>query len=170
MPMASPETDTATSPRPAEHGGLRRETQAGDPVTLAESLMDAAGWTPESFSQDGPNPPYVRIGGKLWVTLSEYEPCFSSARRDRGLFRSKVSVAGHLEKYEAIMVDPLAFEARFGLGEGTEATFPFGAWLTVKRVGFEGVALWGRRQGEVTLPLAALSVASAIWLRPRAET
>ena len=64
------------------------------------------------------------------------------------------------------MVDPIAFEDCFGPGQGTEATFPFGAWLTVRRVGFEGIALWGRRQGEVTLPLAPLAVASAIWLRP----
>lgn len=138
---------------------------AVEPITLAESLMRDAGWAASNFSEDGPNPPYVRIGGKLWVTLSEYEPCFSSVRRDRGLFRSKVSMAAHLQRYGELMVDPLAFEDRFGPGEGTEAAFPFGAWLTIRGISFSGITLWGKRQGEVTLPLEPLAVASLVWLR-----
>ena len=146
----------------------------GEPVTLAQSLMSEAGWGPENFGAEGPNAPYLRIGGKLWVTLTEVEPCFSSYRRDRGPFRSKVAIAGHLAKYDAIMVDPLAFEECFGPGEGTEAVFPFGAWLEIRRVDFSGLELWGKRQGAVTLTLDALAVASAIWLRrkgsaPRSE-
>ncbi|CAO4174919.1 hypothetical protein [Methylorubrum populi] len=141
----------------------------GEPVTLAESLMREAGWGPENFGTEGPNPPYLRIGGKLWVTLTEVEPCFSSFRRDRGLFRSKISMADHFAKYDAIMVDPLAFEECFGPGEGTETVFPFGAWLEIREVGFGGLELWGKRQGTVTLPLDALAVASAIWLRKGAR-
>jgi hypothetical protein len=137
----------------------------GEPVTLGESLMREAGWGPENFDTDGPNPPYLRIAGKLRVTLTEFEPCFASFRRDRGPFRSKVAIVDHLAKYDAIMVDPLAFEECFGPGEGTEAVFPFGAWLEIRRVGFGGLELWGKRQGPVTLPLDALAVASAIWLR-----
>ncbi|MEH3120293.1 MAG: hypothetical protein PGN25_22600 [Methylorubrum populi] len=137
----------------------------GEPVTLAESLMREAGWGAENFGVEGPNPPYLRIGGKLWVTLTGFEPCFSSFHRDRGPFRSKVAMADHLAKYDAIMVDPLAFEDCFGPGEGTETVFPFGAWLEIRRVGFGGLELWGKRQGAVTLPLDALAVASAIWLR-----
>lgn len=137
----------------------------GEPVTLADSLIIDAGWSEANFSEDGPNPPYVRIGRKLWVTLTEYEPCFASVRRDRGLFRSKVSMAAHLQKYDQIMVDPIAFEESFGPEEGRDTIFPFGAWLTIRDVGFGGIDLWGRRQGDVMLPLEPLAVASAIWLR-----
>lgn len=152
----------------AGHDGSYSQFDAGLPseaVTLADSLMAEAGWTPSNFSEAGPNPPYLRIGGKLWVTLTEYEPCFSSYRRDRVLFRSKVSMAEHLGRYDQIMVDPLAFEDCFGPEEGTDATFPFGAWLTIREVRFTGIALWGRRHGRVVLPLEPLSVASAVWLR-----
>lgn len=137
----------------------------GEAVTLAESLMVEAGWSPLNFSDAGPNPPYLRIGGKLWVTLTDYEPCFSSYRRDRVLFRSKVSMADHLQKYDQIMVDPLAFEECFGPGEGTDATFPFGAWLHIRAVRFTGIELWAKRHGRVMLPLEPLAVASAVWLR-----
>lgn len=143
----------------------RGDADSAEPVTLAQSLIRDAGWTAASFSQDGPNPPYLRIGGKLRVSLSEYEPCFSSARRDRVFFRSKVSMAAHLQRYGELMVDPIAFEECFGAGEGTEARFPFGAWLTIRGISFAGIALWGRRQGEVTLPLEPLAVASSVWLR-----
>ncbi len=139
-----------------------------EPVTLAESLMKQAGWTAANFGTDGPNPPYLRIGGKLWVTLTEYEPCFSSFRRDRMLFRSKVSMADHLARYGEIMIDPIAFEECYGPGEGTDATFPFGAWLEIREVGFTGLTLWGRRHGSVVLPLEPLAVASAVWLRTAA--
>lgn len=135
------------------------------PVTLAGSLMTDAGWSASNFSEDGPNPPYLRIGGKLWVTLTEFEPCFSSYHRDRLLFRSKVSMADHLQKYDQIMIDPLAFEECFGPEEGTDATFPFGAWLTIREVRFTGIELWAKRHGRVVLPLEPLSVASAVWLR-----
>lgn len=138
------------------------------PVTLAESLMREAGWGPAQFGQEGPNPPYLRIGGRLRLSLSAYEPCFVAVRRDRGPFRSKVGMEAHLAKYDALMVDPIAFEDYFGAGEGNETVFPFGAWLTVRRVGFGGLDLWGKRQGAVTLPLEPLAVASAIWLRPAA--
>ena len=150
--------------RAAASAGSARPA-ACEPLTLAESLMIEAGWSPSNFSETGPNPPYVRIGGKLWVTLTEYEPCFSSYNRDRVLFRSKVSMAEHLQKYDQIMIDPLAFEECFGPEEGTDATFPFGAWLTIREVRFTGIELWGRRHGRVVLPLEPLSVASAIWLR-----
>ncbi|MER2253070.1 hypothetical protein ABS772_24425 [Methylorubrum podarium] len=141
----------------------------GEPVTLAESLMREAGWGPENFGTEGPNPPYLRIGGKMWMTLTGFEPCFASFHRDRGPFRSKVAIADHLAKYDAIMVDPLAFEECFGPGEGTETVFPFGAWLDIRDVGFGGLELWGKRQGTVTLPLDALATASAIWLRRTAR-
>ena len=101
--------------------------RTSEPITLADSLMIEAGWSPTNFGEEGPNPPYLRIGGKLWVTLTEFEPCFSSFHRDRVLFRSKVSMAEHLQKYDQIMIDPLAFEECYGPEEGTEATFPFGA-------------------------------------------
>ena len=78
-------------------------------------------------------------------------------------------MADHFAKYDAIMVDPLAFEECFGPGEGTETVFPFGAWLEIREVGFGGLELWGKRQGTVTLPLDALAVASAIWLRKGAR-
>ncbi|WP_244475757.1 hypothetical protein [Methylobacterium sp. Leaf466] len=150
-------------------GGLRPcnivQGAAQEPVTLAESLMADAGWSASNFSEAGPNPPYLRIGGKLWVTLTEYEPCFSSYHRDRMLFRSKVSMTEHLGRYREIMVDPIAFEECYGPGEGTDATFPFGAWLEIREVGFKGLTLWGRRHGTVTLPLEPLAVASAVWLR-----
>jgi len=136
-----------------------------EPTTLAESLMAEAGWSPANFGHDGPNPPYLRIGGKFWVTLTEFEPCFSSFHRDRLLFRSKVSMADHLSRYDQIMVDPLAFEDRFGPQQGTDATFPFGAWLTIREVRFTGIDLLGKRHGPVMLPLEPLAVASAIWLR-----
>ncbi|MCJ2036025.1 hypothetical protein [Methylobacterium sp. J-068] len=136
-----------------------------EPVTLADSLMSRAGWGPANFSETGPNPPYLRIGGKLWVTLTEFEPCFSSFHRDRVLFRSKVSMTDHLSRYDEIMIDPLAFEECFGPEEGTDATFPFGAWLTIREVRLDGIELWGRRHGRVMLPLEPLAVASAIWLR-----
>lgn len=135
------------------------------PVTLADSLMREAGWGPAQFGREGPNPPYLRIGGRLRLSLSAYEPCFAAVRRDRGPFRSKVGIEAHLAKYDALMVDPIAFEECFGAGEGNETVFPFGAWLTVRRVGFGGLELWGKRQGAVTLPLEPLTVASAIWLR-----
>lgn len=140
-------------------------TPVAEPVTLAESLMERAGWTAANFGDGGPNPPYLRIGGKLWVTLTEYEPCFSSFHRDRMLFRSKVSMADHLARYGEIMIDPIAFEECYGPGEGTDASFPFGAWLEIREVGFTGLTLWGRRHGSVVLPLEPLAVASAIWLR-----
>ncbi|MCJ2029987.1 hypothetical protein MKK50_11350 [Methylobacterium sp. J-043] len=159
-------TEFGLSPEPA---GVPDEQPLAavpsEPVTLAESLMSEAGWGPENFGAEGPNPPYLRIGGKLWVTLTEFEPCFASFRRDRGPFRSKVAIASHLAKYDAIMVDPLAFEECFGPGEGNQTVFPFGAWLEIRRVGFGGLELWGKRQGAVTLPLDALAVGSAIWLR-----
>ncbi|WP_027173944.1 hypothetical protein [Methylobacterium sp. 10] len=138
---------------------------ASEPVTLAESLMNEEGWSPLNFSEAGPNPPYLRIGGKLRMTLTEYEPCFSSHIRDRILFRSKVSIAEHLRKYDQMMIDPLAFEECFGPGQGTDATFPFGAWLTIRKIGFSGIELWDKGRGDVEMPLEALSVASAIWLR-----
>lgn len=159
---------------PADPSGVLDErppaAPTAEPVTLAESLMSEAGWGPENFGAEGPNPPYLRIGGKLWVTLTEFEPCFASFRRDRGPFRSKVAIASHLAKYDAIMVDPLAFEECFGPGEGNQTVFPFGAWLEIRRVGFGGLELWGKRQGAVTLPLDALAVASAIWLRRKGST
>nr|WP_244409719.1 hypothetical protein [Methylorubrum populi] len=159
-------TDSALSDQaPTALDGRAGADRSGEPVTLAESLMSEAGWGPENFGREGPNPPYLRIGGKLWVSLTEFEPCFASFRRDRGPFRSKVAIADHLAKYDAIMIDPLAFEECFGPGEGTETVFPFGAWLTIRGVGFGGLELWGKRQGAVTLPLDALAVASAIWLR-----
>jgi hypothetical protein len=159
-------TDPALSDQaPTALDGRAGADRSGEPVTLAESLMSEAGWGPENFGREGPNPPYLRIGGKLWVSLTEFEPCFASFRRDRGPFRSKVAIADHLAKYDAIMIDPLAFEECFGPGEGTETVFPFGAWLTIRGVGFGGLELWGKRQGAVTLPLDALAVASAIWLR-----
>ncbi|WP_019903471.1 hypothetical protein [Methylobacterium sp. 77] len=142
-----------------------RRTVASEPVTLAESLIQDEGWSPLNFDETGPNPPYLRIGGKLRMTLTDYEPCFSSHSRDRILFRSKVSMAEHLQKYDQMMVDPLAFEECFGPGQGTDATFPFGAWLTIRKVGFSGIELWDKRRGDVVLPLEPLSVASAIWLR-----
>ncbi|MFY9289666.1 MAG: hypothetical protein WAP03_03020 [Methylorubrum rhodinum] len=135
------------------------------PVTLADSLVREAGWGPAQFGREGPNPPYLRIGGRLRLSLSAYEPCFAAFHRDRGLFRSKVGMADHLAKYDALMVDPIAFEECFGAGEGNATVFPFGAWLGVRRVGFGGLELWGKRQGAVTLPLEPLTVASAIWLR-----
>ena len=169
---------TATEPPPGSAPQARAETPiaegawvtgarraASEPVTLAESLMTRAGWGPANFSDTGPNPPYLRIGGKLWVTLSEFEPCFSSFHRDRVLFRSKVSMADHLSRYDEIMIDPLAFEECFGPEEGTDATFPFGAWLTIREVRLDGIELWGRRHGRVVLPLEPLAVASAVWLR-----
>jgi hypothetical protein len=138
---------------------------ASEPVTLAESLMAEARWSPANFGDAGPNPPYLRIGGKLWVTLTEFEPCFSSFHRDRVLFRSKVSMADHLSRYDQIMVDPLAFEECFGPLEGTDATFPFGVWLAIREVRFTGIELLGKRHGPVVLPLEPLAVASAVWLR-----
>ncbi|WP_353612449.1 hypothetical protein [Methylobacterium sp. Leaf456] len=153
----------------AEPGtGIAAESPSA-PVTLAESLMREAGWGPAQFGREGPNPPYLRIGGRLRLSLSAYEPCFAAFHRDRGPFRSKVGMAAHLAQYDALMVDPIAFEDYFGAGEGNETVFPFGAWLTVRRVGFGGLELWGKRQGAVTLPLEPLTVASAIWLR-RAAT
>jgi len=173
--MASPATDidarAALEPPGLMAGtALGAAPQAGmdrtrEPVTLADSLMVEAGWSPANFGEAGPNPPYVRIGGKLWVTLTEFEPCFSSFHRDRVLFRSKVSMAEHLQKYDQIMIDPLAFEECYGPGEGTEATFPFGSWLTIRAVEFGGLRLWGRRHGRVVLPLEPLAIASAVWLR-----
>lgn len=154
-----------TDPPATAFDGRAPIAPLGEPVTLAESLMREAGWGPENFDTDGPNPPYLRIAGKLRVTLTEFEPCFASFRRDRGPFRSKVAIVDHLAKYDGMMVDPLAFEECFGPGEGTETVFPFGAWLEIRRVGFGGLELWGKRQGPVTLPLDALAVASAIWLR-----
>ncbi|WP_232628811.1 hypothetical protein [Methylobacterium sp. Leaf118] len=147
--------------------GAESEAAAYETLTLAESLVREAGWAPEQFSDRGPNPPYLRIGGWLRLSLTAYEPCFVSARRDRGPFRSRIGMAAHLARYDALMVDPIAFEECFGPGEGNETVFPFGAWLSVRRVGFGGLELWGRRQGEVTLPLEPLAVASAIWLRRR---
>lgn len=141
-----------------------------EPTTLAESLMTEAGWTRGNFGHDGPNPPYLRIGGKLWLTLTEFEPCFSSFHRDRLLFRSKVSMTVHLSRYDQIMVDPLAFEDRFGPQQGTDATFPFGAWLSIREVRFTGIELLGKRHGPVRLPLEPLAVASAIWLRHTGRT
>ncbi|SFG82719.1 hypothetical protein SAMN05192565_112126 [Methylobacterium gossipiicola] len=140
------------------------------PTTLAESLITEAGWTRGNFGHDGPNPPYLRIGGKLWLTLTEFEPCFSSFHRDRLLFRSKVSMTDHLSHYDQIMVDPLAFEDRFGPRQGTDATFPFGAWLSIREVRFTGIELLGKRHGPVRLPLEPLAVASAIWLRHTGRT
>ncbi|GEO98088.1 hypothetical protein [Methylobacterium haplocladii] len=173
--MAGTETDTtpastaspAGTSGPAVNGALLRngEDRLREPITLADSLITEAGWSAANFETTGPNPPYLHIGRKLWVTLTECEPCFSSARRDRGLFRSKIAIAAHLEAYDALMVDPIAFEECFGPGEGTEATFPFGTWLTIRGVDFGGISLWGRRCGDVTLPLEPLAVASAIWLR-----
>lgn len=149
----------------ADIGDSHPPTVASEPVTLAESLMREAGWSPQNFSNAGPNPPYLRIGGKLWMSLTEYEPCFSSYSRDRILFRSKVSMVEHLQKYDQMMIDPLAFEECYGPGQGTDATFPFGAWLTIRKIGFNGIELWDKRRGDVVLPLEPLSVASAIWLR-----
>jgi hypothetical protein len=149
--------------------GLRAIHHASEPVTLAESLMSDAGWSPANFSEAGPNPPYLRIGGKLWVTLTEFEPCFSSYHRDRVLFRSKVSMTDHLSRYDEIMIDPLAFEECFGPEEGTDATFPFGAWLAIREVRLDGIELWGRRHGRVMLPLEPLAIASAVWLRSTAD-
>lgn len=175
--MTSPSTDADIQVRdfqgPSGSGGLPdldgwempARRVVGEPVTLADSLMVEAGWSPMNFSDAGPNPPYLRIGGKLWVTLTEYEPCFSSYHRDRVLFRSKVPMAEHLQKYDQIMVDPLAFEECFGPGQGTDATFPFGAWLSIREVRFTGIELWARHHGRVTLPLQPLAVASAVWLR-----
>ncbi len=145
--------------------GLGDRSVVGEPVTLAESLMSDAGWSAANFGDGGSNPPYLRIGGKLWVTLTEYEPCFSSFHRDRMLFRSKVSMTEHLAQYGEIMIDPLAFEDCYGPGEGTDAAFPFGAWLEIREVGFTGLSLWGRRHGPVLLPLEPLAVAAAVWLR-----
>lgn len=169
--MASPGSDIDGPPSVFEVRTLRDPLAGPEaaPLTLAESLMAEAGWSPANFGGAGPNPPYLRIGGKLWVTLSEYEPCFSSFHRDRMLFRSKVGIAEHLRKYDAIMVDPLAFEECFGPGAGTEATFPFGAWLTIRDVAFDGIELWAKRHGRVVLPLAPLAVASAVWLRAGAK-
>jgi hypothetical protein len=160
---ATPDLTFADS-RPA-NGSLVRE-----PTTLAESLVAEAGWSRGNFGHDGPNPPYLRIGGKLWLTLTEFEPCFSSFHRDRLLFRSKVSMTDHLSRYDQIMVDPLAFEDRFGPQQGTDATFPFGAWLTIREVRFTGIELLGKRHGPVRLPLEPLAVASAIWLRHTGRT
>ncbi|WP_245516741.1 hypothetical protein [Methylobacterium segetis] len=164
--MASAGTDIVRPATPEPPPGLPGPPVPSEPVTLADSLMVEAGWSPANFGETGPNPPYLRIGGKLRVTLSDYEPCFSSFHRDRVLFRrSKVSMLEHLQKYDQIMIDPVAFEECYGPGEGTEAIFPFGAWLTIREVSFEGLDLWGRRCGRVTLPLEPLAVASAIWLR-----
>jgi len=162
--LADPPSTGAAGLAPADAGPPKAPAPP-QPVTLAESLIARAGWSESNFGEDGPNPPYLRIGGKLWITLTEYEPCFSSFRRDRGLFRSKVSMAEHLRHFDEIMIDPIAFEECFGPGEGTEATFPFGAWLTIGAVSFGGVALWAKRQGHVVLPLEPLAVASAVWLR-----
>ncbi len=145
--------------------GLPVSGEASEPVTLAESLVESAGWDRANFGGAGPNPPYLRIGRKLRMGLSEYEPCFSSHNRDRILFRSKVSMVEHLQKYDQMMVDPIAFEECFGPDEGTDATFPFGSWLTIRKVGFSGIELWDKRRGDVVLPLEPLTVASAIWLR-----
>ena len=160
--MAAPDTATpmtAASPPPREAPG------EGEPVTLAESLIAEAGWSALNFGGTGPNPSYLRIGGRLSPVLREYEPCFSSFRRDRVLFRSKDPMAGHLAKFGQMMIDPIAFEECYGPGEGTEASFPFGTWLVIRGVAFDGVALWGKPYGRVLLPLEPLSVASAIWLR-----
>lgn len=166
------EMGTAPDPRDipgfdlsSDDAGPAADAIASEPLTLAESLMADAGWSPANFGAAGPNPPYLRIGGKLWVTLTEFEPCFSSFHRDRVLFRSKVSMADHLSRYDQIMVDPLAFEDCFGPLEGTDATFPFGAWLTIREVRFTGIELLGKRHGPVVLPLEPLAVASAVWLR-----
>lgn len=148
----------------AETGAAAFET-----LTLAQSLVRDAGWGAEQFGDRGPNPPYLRIGGWLRLSLTAYEPCFVSYARDRGPFRSRIGMAAHLARYDAMMVDPIAFEECFGPGEGNETVFPFGAWLSVRRVGFGGLDLWGKRQGAVTLPLEPLTVASAIWLRRRAS-
>lgn len=177
--MASSGTDTDAglvldpvlgSDHAAAFDAARSMQAFAEPVTLAESLMQRAGWTAANFGDGGPNPPYLRIGGKLWVTLTEYEPCFSSFHRDRMLFRSKVSMADHLARYGEIMIDPIAFEECYGPGEGTDASFPFGAWLEIREVGFTGLTLWGRRHGSVVLPLEPLAVASAIWLREAGTT
>ncbi|WP_336488451.1 hypothetical protein [Methylobacterium nigriterrae] len=170
--MASPGCDIDAGavrgppgPAPADIADGLRAAAPPEPVTLAQSLMIEAGWSPANFGEAGPNPPYLRIGSKIRVTLSEVEPCFASFNRDRGLFRSKVSMLEHLQKYDQIMVDPIAFEECFGPGEGTEATFPFGSWLTIRAVEFDGLKLWGRRHGRVVLPLEPLAIASAVWLR-----
>lgn len=165
--MASHGSDiSASAPRDAPPAGTSRaEPMTAEPMTLADSLITDAGWSAANFGATGANPPYLRIGGKLWVTLSDYEPCFSSFHRDRLLFRSKVGIADHLRRFDALMVDPLAFEECYGASAGTEATFPFGAWLAIRAVAFEGIELWGRRHGRVVLPLEPLAVASAIWLR-----
>ena len=79
---------TAAEDWPPLHGpdgGVCGRIVAGEPVTLAQSLIDEAGWRETDFRQDGSNPPYLRIGGKLWMTLSEYEPCFASVSRDLSL-------------------------------------------------------------------------------------
>lgn len=164
-PMASAGTQTEAETVGRRPAAAALASDVCAPIMLAGALRTEAGWGDAQFGHDGPNPPYLRIGGKLWVTLTEYEPCFSSMCRDRGFFRSKVSIAALLETYDQLMVDPIAFEECFGPGEGTEATFPFGAWLTIRGVGFEGITLWGRRAGRVMLPLEPLAVASAIWLR-----
>lgn len=156
------EATFAESPRAA---GIADGAAASEPVTLAESLMARAGWTVSNFGADGPNPPYLRIGGKLWITLTEFEPCFSSFHRDRLLFRSKISMAEHLSGYDQIMIDPLAFEECFGPEEGTDATFPFGVWLAIREVRFTGIEVWSKQHGPLVLPLEPLAVASAVWLR-----
>lgn len=163
--------DARTGPPPRDYADpilpadIADRSAASEPVTLAESLVSGAGWTRSNFGGHGPNPPYLRIGGKLWITLTEFEPCFSSYHRDRLLFRSKVSMAEHLARYDQIMIDPLAFEECFGPDEGTEATFPFGVWLAIREVRFTGIEVWSKQHGPLVLPLEPLAVASAVWLR-----
>lgn len=162
-------TDAHSADAPRAGGAPARvDHHAGtveDPITLAESLVSAACWKPHHFGHDGPNPPYIHIGGKLWASLTAFEPCFASVWRDRWLVRTKVLMADHLDRYDQIMVEPAAFEYTLGPDAATEASFPFGAWLSIKRVTPGGIELWGKRQGDVLLPLEPLAVASAIWLR-----
>lgn len=105
--------------------------------TLSESLVQKASWELYNFGYNGPNPPYVRIGGMIeWSPRLRLVPCFESFIVDRIYRRTKVSLFKHLQLYEKIAISPIAVEEAFGKNSLYYQKFPFDTWFRFSRVSF----------------------------------
>lgn len=133
-------------------------------VTLADSLRDRLEWQVYNFGWNGPRPPYVRLGMRLFWNPVRLEPCFESFLRDRFISRSSTLVRDHLAPFNWILVEQHAFDESYPRGYAQQVGFPVGHWLSVRAVDLHYLRLADGDGAVHAMPLEVLCASASIQL------
>lgn len=96
-------------------------------LSLFDVLHHEYKWEKKDFGYDGPYPPYVRIGVKMYLLPPSLEPAFEKWYGALGVFRAKLLIHELLGKFRYIRLTDEAVEDGIGLKYvgGFDNSIPF---------------------------------------------